>query len=336
MNTLKEIMGKSRILGVVCVCVITFFASSVSAALVVYTNETEWLAAVSGVVTENFTGTTPGQLSVGSNDIGLFNITLDDLNNYFGLPTIAQDSLAASGFDRWLIGVVFSPYARTQLFPQSMSFDFDSPVIGFAADWWGAGAGGKLTMTINGTVIKFSDYPSSGFLGVVDSTPFTQVDFGLEFMTRQYDEFAVDNVRLAPALTNHTPDCSQAVPSIDIIWPADHKYVSISILGVTDPDGDSINITVDAISQDEPVDTVGDGKFVPDGEGIGTSTALIRAERSGSKKVLGNGRVYHILFTADDGQGGRCSGEVTVGVPHDRGKIPVDDGAVYDSTYTAL
>jgi len=325
MNTLKGIIGKSRMLGVVCVCVITFFASSVSAAPVVYTNEADWLAAVSGVVTEDF-ATTAGKLSAGSNDIGLFNITLDDVDNSWGLPTIFGESLYA---------VVFSPYARTtQQFPQEMSFDFDSPVIGFAADWGGVGTGGKLTMTINDTLIKFSDYPSSGFLGVVDSTPFTQVHFGLQFTTGQSDDFVVDNVRLAPAPTNEPPDCSQAVPSIDIIWPPNHEHVSISILGVTDPDGDPIDITVDAISQDEPVDTVGDGKFVPDGEGIGTSTARIRAERSGSKKVLGNGRVYHIFFTADDGQGGSCWGEVTVGVPHDRGKIPVDDGALYDSTYT--
>jgi hypothetical protein len=326
MNTLKEIIGKSRLLGVVCVCVITFFASSVSAAPVVYTNEADWLAAVSGVVTEDFNATPAGKLSAGSNDIGLFDITLDDVDNTWGLPAIFGQSLYA---------VVFSPYAWTKQFPQEMSFDFDSPVIGFAADWDDVGTGGKLTMTINETLIKFSDYPSSGFLGVVDSTPFTQVHFGLQFTTGQSDDFVVDNVRLALAPTNQPPDCSQAVPSIDIIWPPNHEHVSISILGVTDPDGDPINITVDAISQDEPVGTVGDGKFVPDGEGIGTSTARIRAKRSGSKKLLGNGRVYHIFFTADDGQGGSCWGEVNVGVPHDRGKIPVDDGAVYDSTYTA-
>jgi hypothetical protein len=330
MNTLKEIIGKSRLLGVVCVCVITFFASSVSAAPVVYTNEADWLAAVSGVVTEDFNATPAGKLSTGSNDIGLFNITLDKVSNTWGLPAI---------FDQSLWAVVFSPNVGTQRFPQEMSFDFDSPVIGFAADWYDVGTGGKLTMTINGKLIKFSDYDSSQegfwFLGVVDSNPFTQVDFGLQFTTGQSEDFWVDNVRLALAPTNEPPDCSKAVPSIDIIWPPNHEHASISILGVTDPDGDPINITVDAISQDEPVDTVVHGKFVPDGEGIGTSTARIRAKRSGSKKLLGNGRVYHIFFTADDGQGGSCWGEVNVGVPHDRGKIPVDDGAVYDSTYTA-
>ena len=105
-------------------------------------------------------------------------------------------------------------------------------------------------------------------------------------------------------------------------------------MGVTDPDGDPVTITIDSIFQDEEVDTIGDGSFAPDGQGVGTDSAEVRAERVGTKKVPGNGRVYHIYFTADDGMGGACSGEVLVGVPHDQGKglIPVDEGPLYDST----
>jgi hypothetical protein len=74
----------------------------------------------------------------------------------------------------------------------------------------------------------------------------------------------------------------------------------------------------------------GPGKNHPDGKGVGTSTAEVRAERDGK----GDGRVYHIGFTADDGNGGTCSGVVLVGVPHDKGGAndPVDGGALYDST----
>ena len=133
---------------------------------------------------------------------------------------------------------------------------------------------------------------------------------------------------------NRAPDCSMATPSMNSLWPPNHKFVDIDILGVTDPDGDIINITIDSIWQDEPVDTFGDGSFTPDGMGVSTSTAPVRAERSGNKKVPGNGRVYHIDFTADDGNGKTCNGSVTTGVPHDQGKqkIPVDDGPLYDST----
>lgn len=139
-------------------------------------------------------------------------------------------------------------------------------------------------------------------------------------------------------IVQQPPDCSAAAASIDSIWPPNHKFVDISVFGVTDPDGDSVTITIDSIFQDEPVDTFGDGKFTPDGIGVGTDTAEVRAERAGTKKVPGNGRVYHINFTADDGKGGSCSGEVLVGVPHDKGKrsVPVDEGALYDSTAFTL
>ena len=104
---------------------------------------------------------------------------------------------------------------------------------------------------------------------------------------------------------------------------------------MTDPEGDSIAITVDSIFQDEPVDGTGDGRHTPDGQGVGTSTAEVRAERVGvGRAEIGNGRFYHISYTADDGHGGSCSDVVRVGVPHDQGKnhILVDDGPLFDST----
>jgi hypothetical protein len=129
---------------------------------------------------------------------------------------------------------------------------------------------------------------------------------------------------------NEPPDCSGAYPSVETIWSPNHKFVAVDVLGVTDPDGDPVTITIDSIYQDEPVDSTGDGSFVPDGQGVGDAMAYVRAERDGS----GNGRVYHIGFTADDGKGGTCSDTVMVGVPKSQGKkgAPVDDGKLYDST----
>jgi hypothetical protein len=137
----------------------------------------------------------------------------------------------------------------------------------------------------------------------------------------------IDNVSLSGQSSNQPPDCTSAAPSIQTIWPPNHKFVSVQILGVTDPDGDPVTITIDGIFQDEPV---GSGKHSPDGKGVGTTTAQVRAERDGS----GDGRIYHIFYTADDGNGGTCSAEVSVGVPHDQGQgaTAVDGGALYDST----
>ena len=143
--------------------------------------------------------------------------------------------------------------------------------------------------------------------------------------TFDWDWYAqVDDVSLT---CNLNPDCASAAASVEMLWSPNHKFKAIDVL-VTDPDGDPVTVTIDSIYQDEKVK--GPGKHHPDGQGVGTSTAEVRAERDGK----GDGRVYHIYFTADDGRGGSCSGEVTVGVPHDKGggSVPVDGGPLYDST----
>jgi hypothetical protein len=133
-------------------------------------------------------------------------------------------------------------------------------------------------------------------------------------------------------LENLPPDCSTASADPSELWSPNHKYVDIAIIDVTDPDGDPVMITIDAITQDEEVNAlgIGDGNTSPDGKGVGTDTASIRSERQGS----GNGRVYEISFTAEDGNGAACSGAVQVCTPHDQrpGHACIDDGQNYDST----
>jgi hypothetical protein len=133
---------------------------------------------------------------------------------------------------------------------------------------------------------------------------------------------------------NAPPDCSQAVPSVRTLWPANHQFVPVDVLGVTDPDGDVLTLTIVSIFQDEPVKGGGSGNTSPDGRGVGTATAEVRAERA----ATGNGRFYHITFTASDDVGGACQAEILVGVPLNRGieGAPIDDGPLYDSTAIAF
>ncbi|GIW70670.1 MAG: hypothetical protein KatS3mg102_0212 [Planctomycetota bacterium] len=142
---------------------------------------------------------------------------------------------------------------------------------------------------------------------------------------------ADDEVQVLVIDPNDPPVCDHARPSIAVIWPPNHRMVEIGIEGVIDADGERAQITITGVYQDEPVDGLGDGRHAPDAIILdGGRRVLVRAERSG----LGNGRVYHIQFTAEDGRGGSCSGTVQVGVPHDlrRGFVIVDDGPLYDST----
>lgn len=104
--------------------------------------------------------------------------------------------------------------------------------------------------------------------------------------------------------------------------------VKTFILGVVDPDGDPLTITVTSIKQDEPP-KVSESDLCPDAQGLGRSTPLLRAQRLG----VGDGRVYHVAFTASDGKGGTCNGTVTVCVPNEHFVGPcIDEGPLFDST----
>jgi hypothetical protein len=102
------------------------------------------------------------------------------------------------------------------------------------------------------------------------------------------------------------------------------------VTGVIDSDGHPVTITVTAITQDEPLDSTGDGSSCPDGTGVGTSSASLRSERSGN----GDGRVYHVAFQAASRCNVTCTGSVAVCVRHDQrpGGTCGDGGALYDST----
>ena len=127
---------------------------------------------------------------------------------------------------------------------------------------------------------------------------------------------------------NQVPYCSNAYAWPDVL-DSTGKMVPVEILGVTDPDGDPISITVNSITSDEATATekgCGGPNKAPDADGLGTSSAIVRGERSGQ----GDGRVYVIAFYAEDGAGGSCSGSVVVYVP--KKGFSVDSGQKYDAT----
>ena len=141
-----------------------------------------------------------------------------------------------------------------------------------------------------------------------------------------------DTVQITVQDANSPPDCSLAAASVASLWPPDHKMRSVSIVGVKDTDNSNVFIHVDSVFQDEPTNGLGSGDTPIDANIINIDgSVLLRAERSGQ----GNGRVYHINFTASDGVGGTCSGHATVCVPRNQGSGAkcVDEGQLYDSTH---
>ena len=102
----------------------------------------------------------------------------------------------------------------------------------------------------------------------------------------------------------------------------------VNITGVTDPDGNSVTITVTSVTQDEPVKS---NRFDPSPDAvIEAGSTLVRAERLDT----GNGRVYEVSFKAMDESGDFCTGTVKVSIPHSlkKGLTAINDGQLYDST----
>lgn len=138
---------------------------------------------------------------------------------------------------------------------------------------------------------------------------------------------ASDEVTINVLNINDPPRCGLAQPGTASLWPANHKLVPLQVVGITDPDNSDFAIEVTGVTQDEPIDGLGDGDTSPDAV-IQSSGLLLRAERSGT----GNGRVYRVSFRAMDAFGESCVGAVTVCVPHHRKDSCVDGGQSYQST----
>jgi hypothetical protein len=134
---------------------------------------------------------------------------------------------------------------------------------------------------------------------------------------------------LATVEANQAPVCV-AKPALQV-WPPNGKFALVnldSVAGVTDPDGDSVVLSITGITQDEPVSGPGFGSTSPDAAGVGSAIAQVRSERVGN----GNGRVYAIQYLATDSKGATCGGVFNIGVPHAQdGAAAVDDGQKYPS-----
>lgn len=136
-----------------------------------------------------------------------------------------------------------------------------------------------------------------------------------------------NSARLGVLITdaNQAPICLEPASQVRI-WPPNGKMMTVPLAGSAvahDPEGGAITFTVESITQDEAVGPA------PDGAGLGTPDAQVRAERDGQ----GNGRVYQVNYRATDDGGQSCTGFVQIGVPHDTSdEAAVDDGQQFDAT----
>jgi Tol biopolymer transport system component len=119
---------------------------------------------------------------------------------------------------------------------------------------------------------------------------------------------------------NAPPICTGVVATPSVLWPPNHSFRLVGLAGGTDPDGDEVAITIDDVRQDEPLTSRHDRTSPDAALGARSDQVQLRAERS----PRGDGRVYRIDFTASDGNGGSCSGTVTVTVTRHKRQDAVD------------
>ena len=116
------------------------------------------------------------------------------------------------------------------------------------------------------------------------------------------------------------PGCPGAAAALTTpMFPLDQGWRRVTITGVS-------GTTVTQVCQDEAPNFENIAAWAIDADGVGTSAVSVRAQRSGTRTAPGNGRIYHIFYTASS-----CYGTVTVGVPAISGGTAIDDGALYNS-----
>jgi Tol biopolymer transport system component len=120
---------------------------------------------------------------------------------------------------------------------------------------------------------------------------------------------------------NRPPECDQVRATPSSLGAPNRRFVTVTLSGATDPDGDAVDLEITGVTQDEPV---GPRDAI-------SSTQPNRVRLRAERDPHGDGRVYRIAFEVSDGRGGTCTGYATAGV-RKGSQAPVDSAPPsYDS-----
>jgi Tol biopolymer transport system component len=155
-------------------------------------------------------------------------------------------------------------------------------------------------------------------------SPEFHVTFGLERTGGTVTNAPLFTVTSGGAFAS-MPACAEKHADPDRLWPPNHELAAVNLFARPVAGAPLGQIHVRAVNQNEPVIGGPDAAIQQSATG---DLLWLRAERAGD----GDGRVYHVTFTADDGAGNECLDEVKVVVPHDASHKPGgDDGPLHDS-----
>jgi hypothetical protein len=146
-----------------------------------------------------------------------------------------------------------------------------------------------------------------------------------------YDGLLADTCYATVTVIDITPPEITVELNRDVLWPPNHKMVDIlADVTVTDNCCASPTFKLVSITSNEPDNGKGDGNTIGDIQGADPGTPdvafQLRSERSGG----GDGRIYTIVYEAQDCEGNSANATVTVRVPHDQSGM-----ALASTGYTA-
>jgi hypothetical protein len=131
-----------------------------------------------------------------------------------------------------------------------------------------------------------------------------------------------DLIRI-PLEFNKPPDCSTLVATPSVLPSMNRSFFPVTLSGATEPDGESMSMKIDSVTQTQPVKGPGDSTSPDAMRTTKANQILLRAEYGPG----GAGRVYRIAVTITDSKGAKCSSTEKVAIPKDA----VETSASYGS-----
>lgn len=155
--------------------------------------------------------------------------------------------------------------------------------------------------------VSYSIAPGSFFPFGSTTVTVTAVDFAGNTATATFTVTVRDTT---------APDISMLKPSKAVLWPPNHKMVSITMTAIVSDNSDPFPGTrIVSVKSNEPANGTGDGDTSPDWEITGDLTLKLRAERDGK----GLGRIYTITIESVDNAGNNIFKDASVSVPRSMG-----------------
>jgi hypothetical protein len=171
----------------------------------------------------------------------------------------------------------------------------------------------------------------------IDKTSFSCADIGDNNVTLTVtdDKGEFDQCTAIVTVVDDTPPVITTITDPVKLWPPNHKYTTIPVSELIESVSDNCptlsvsEVFITQVTSDEEEDAKGggDGKTLNDIViDPSCQTVQLRAEREGG----GNGRVYTIHLSVDDGNGNSITAIYQVIVPKSQnGRPALDDGQVY-------